>query len=249
VKVLAVIPARYLSTRFPGKPLALILGKPMIQWVWERTLSVPGLCRVLVATDDERIAAVVTGFGGEAVMTSPGCPSGSDRVWEAVRGEDWDLALNLQGDEPALNPAGITALLAAMARDERAQMGTLVTAIRERSEFENPNVVKAVLDGAGRCLYFSRSPVPFLRGRGFGEAELWRHVGVYAFRKEFLAAFVSWPKGRLEEVESLEQLRALERGAFVIATRVEWPGCAVDVPEDIAAAEAFLLQERRQVVP
>ena len=249
MKVLAVIPARYASTRFPGKPLAPILGKPMIQWVWERTLSVPGVSRVLVATDDDRIAAAVAGFGGEAVMTSPRCPSGSDRVWEAVRSEDWDLVLNLQGDEPALNPSGITALMAAMAEEERAQMGTLVTAIRERSDYENPNVVKAVLDGAGRCLYFSRSPVPFLRGRDLNQAELWRHVGVYAFRREFLEAFVSWPKGRLEETESLEQLRALEHGAFVLATRVNWPGCAVDVPEDIDAAEAFLLQERRQVIP
>jgi 3-deoxy-manno-octulosonate cytidylyltransferase (CMP-KDO synthetase) len=221
----------------------------MVQWVWERTLSVPGLSRVLVATDDDRIAAVVAGFGGEAVMTSPACPSGSDRVWEAVRGEDWDLVLNLQGDEPALNPAGISALVAAMEADERAQMGTLVTALSERSDYEDPNVVKAVLDGTGRCLYFSRSPVPFLRGREFEEAELWRHVGVYAFRKEFLEAFVSWPKGRLEDTESLEQLRALEHGAFVIATRVDWPGCAVDVPDHIAAAEAFLIEERRQVIP
>lgn len=249
MKVIAVIPARYASTRFPGKPLAAILGKPMIQWVWERALNVPGLSRVLVATDDDRIAAAVAGFGGEPVMTSPGCPSGSDRVWEAVRGEEWDLVVNLQGDEPALNPAGITALVAATAAEGRAQMGTLVTALSERSDYENPNVVKALLDGAGRCLYFSRSPVPFLRGRDFDRAELWRHVGVYAFRREFLEAFVAWPKGRLEETESLEQLRAIERGAFVLATRVDWPGCAVDVPEDIAAAEAFLLQERREVIP
>ena len=244
MKVIAVIPARYSSTRFPGKPLALILGKPMIQWVWERALSVPGLSRVVVATDDDRIAAAVAAFGGEAVMTSPRCPSGSDRVWEAIQSEDCDLVLNLQGDEPALNPSAITALVAAMEADGRAQMGTLVTPLRERADYENPNVVKAVLDEAGRCLFFSRSPVPFLRGRDFGQAELWRHVGVYAFRKVFLKAFVSWPKGRLEEAESLEQLRALEHGAFVLATNVDWPGCSVDMPDDIAAAEEFLRRER-----
>lgn len=249
MKVLAVIPTRYASTRFPGKPLAPILGKPMIQWVWERARQIPGLLRVLVATDDDRIAAAVAGFGGEAIMTSALCPSGSDRVWEAVRSEDCDLVLNLQGDEPALNPSAITALLAAMGAEGRAQMGTLVTPLHDRADYENPNVVKVVLGEGGRCLYFSRSPVPFLRGWEWGRKAVWRHVGVYAFRKSFLETFVSWPKGHLEEAESLEQLRALEHGAFVLAAPGDWPGCAVDVPDDIAAAEEFLRRERLQVMP
>ena len=240
MRTVAVIPARYGSTRFPGKPLAPILGRPMIRWVWERAARARGLDRLVVATDDERIAREVRGFGGEAVMTPADCPTGSDRVQAAVRGMECDVVLNLQGDEPTLDPLALEALLALMSRDPSLPMGTLVAPIRSREEFDNPNVVKVALGEEGRCLYFSRSPVPFCRELAFGRAPLWRHVGIYAFRKEFLKAFTSWPRGALERTESLEQLRALERGAVIRAARVQWPGCAVDSPEDIRAAEAFL---------
>jgi len=243
VRAVAIIPARYGSTRFPGKALAPILGRPMIQWVYERASRVGGLDRLLVATDDERIAGAVLGFGGEVVMTSRNCPSGSDRAWEAVRGIPCDIVVNLQGDEPAIEPSSIEALLALMG-DPAVGLGTLVTPIKERAEYEDPNVVKAVLGEGGRCLYFSRSPVPFLRGRAFEAADPWRHVGVYAFRRNILEAFVGWPEGRLEAAEGLEQLRALEHGVDVRAVAVDWCGCAVDVPADVALAEEFLRTEK-----
>ena len=242
VRAVAIIPARYGSTRFPGKALAPILGRPMIQWVYERASKVRGVERLLVATDDERIAGAVLGFGGEVVMTSRDCPSGSDRVWEAVSGIPCDVVVNLQGDEPALQPSSVEALLELM-EDPAVGLGTLVTPIGERAEYEDPNVVKAVMSEGERCLYFSRSPVPYLRTCAFEEAVLWRHVGIYAFRRDVLESFVSWPVGRLEALEGLEQLRALEHGVGVRAAVVEWSGCAVDVPADVALAEAYLRKE------
>jgi 3-deoxy-D-manno-octulosonate cytidylyltransferase len=237
------VPARYASTRFPGKPLAPILGKPMIQWVYERATQVHGMERVLVATDDRRIAAAVARFGGEAVMTSDHCASGSDRVWEAVKDLDCDVVVNLQGDEPTLEPASVQALLDLMASNPDLELGTLVAPLIRPEDFRDPNVVKVVLGAVGRCLYFSRSPVPHLRERAFEAVPLWRHVGVYAFRKALLEAFTGWPRGTLEATESLEQLRALERGITIKAAAVEWSGCAVDTPEDVAAAEAYLIKQ------
>lgn len=238
---IAVIPARYGSTRFPGKPLHPILGKPMIQWVCERAARVRGLDRVLVATDDPRIREAVRGFGGEAVMTSPDCPSGSDRVWQAIRDVACDRVVNLQGDEPALQPESVEVLLDLMAVDEGLQMGTLASPLASREDYLNPNVVKVVLGERGRCLYFSRSPIPFLRGTSLEQAPVFRHVGVYAFRKPFLERFTSWPQGSLEKAEALEQLRALEYGAVVRAAVASWPAAAgVDSPEDVEAVEAVL---------
>ncbi len=244
MKVVAVIPARYASTRFPGKPIAPILGRPMIQWVWERAAGARGIDRVLIATDDERIASAARAFGAEVAMTSPACPSGSDRAWEAVRAVDCDVVLNLQGDEPALVPDALERLLDLMATRPEVDLGTLVTPIGSREDYGNPNVVKVVMGEGGRCLYFSRSPVPFLRDVAYGDVPLWRHVGVYAFRKVFLGRFVATPQGLLERAEALEQLRALEAGAVVAAAEVEWPGCAVDTPADVAATEAYLSRER-----
>lgn len=243
--VVAVIPARHASTRFPGKPLAPILGKPMVLWVLERALRIKGVDEVVVATEDPRIARVVRDAGGEAVLTSPECPTGSDRVWEAVRGRACDIVLNLQGDEPALCPVAAGSLVALMRSDASLQMGTLASRLVEEPSFHDPNVVKVVLGDQGRCLYFSRSPVPFLRGTPFSEALLYRHIGVYAFRKPFLETFTSWPQGTLEKTESLEQLRALERGVTLRAAVVEWAPVAVDVPEDIPRAEEAL--RRREV--
>jgi len=241
VTVVGVIPARYASSRFPGKPLAPILGKPMIQWVYERSLLARNVDEVLVATDDRRIQDAVAGFGGRCVLTGE-CATGSDRVFEAVRNAVCDVVLNLQGDEPTLDPRSVSALVELMLERPELDMGTLVSPVRSRREYEAPNVVKVALGGEGRCLYFSRSPVPHLRDVPFEGAAIWRHVGIYAFRKPFLQEFTSWPRGILETSESLEQLRALENGVVIRAAQVEWPGCAVDTPEDIPGAERALVK-------
>ncbi|MEW5765843.1 MAG: 3-deoxy-manno-octulosonate cytidylyltransferase [Acidobacteriota bacterium] len=240
MRALAVVPARFASTRFPGKPLALVLGKPMIQWVVERASRIRGIEGVLVATDDERIVKVVLDFGGRAVLTSSACPSGTDRIWEAAREWDGDVLVNLQGDEPALEPRAVEALLELMASDPTLSMGTLAAPLDRPEDYQNPDVVKVVLGEGGRCLYFSRSPVPHLRDAPISGARLHRHVGVYAYRRTFLEAFTRWPEGVLEGMERLEQLRALEKGVVIRAVVVRWPGCGVDRPEDVARAEAAL---------
>jgi 3-deoxy-manno-octulosonate cytidylyltransferase (CMP-KDO synthetase) len=243
MSAIGVIPARYASTRFPGKPLCPILGKPMIQWVCERASRARGLDAVLVATDDERIERAVRSFGGEVVMTPSSCASGSDRVWLAVRDRPADIVLNIQGDEPTLRTECLETLLDLMASEPGTPLGTLAAPVASEAEYLNPNVVKVVLGRGGRCLYFSRSPVPHLRGRELGRAPVYKHVGIYAFRKAFLQAFTSWPPGELESSEALEQLRALERGVDVRAAVVSWPGCGVDEPGDVAAAETVLRDE------
>ena len=183
MNVVGVIPARYASTRFPGKILTTILGKPMVQWVYERAMKARGLDRLLVATDDERIRRAVEAFGGEARMTSAHCPSGTDRVNEAVGGLSCDVVLNLQGDEPALDPVDVESLIDLMKAEPSLCMGTLVAPIREPGDYENPDVVKVVMGLERRCVYFSRSPVPFLRGRAYGQSALWRHVGITPLEK------------------------------------------------------------------
>lgn len=240
MKAICVIPARFASTRFPGKALTPVLGKPMIQWVWDRACLAGGLDEVIVATDDNRIFQTVESFGGKAVMTPSDCASGSDRVWRVVEGIDCDVVVNIQGDEPTLDPAAIEALLELMEEDPSLEMGTLVSPLVSREEYENPTVVKVVMGEGNRCLYFSRSPVPHLR-EGWGKGEkLFRHVGVYAFRKKFLGRFTGWPVGMLEAAEKLEQLRAIERGVMVRAAVVEWSGTGVDVPSDVPFVEEAL---------
>lgn len=246
MRAVAVIPARFASSRFPGKPLAPILGRPMVLWVLERARRVRGLSEVAVATDDTRIARCVEEGGGKAILTSPACPSGTDRVEEASRSLQADVVVNLQGDEPALNPLAVEALLSLMEGDPGLPMGTLATRALSRKEYDDPNVVKVVLGEGGRCLYFSRSPVPFFREGDPDLGKVFRHVGVYAYRKDFLARFTSWPEGELEKAEKLEQLRALERGVPMRAAVAEWRGPSVDTPADIAAAEAWLRSEARR---
>ena len=231
---LAVIPARYASTRFPGKPLALLLGRPMIRHVWERVRQVRSLSAVLVATDDPRIAEAVRGFGGEVAMTGE-CRTGTDRVFEASRNRPEDLVLNVQGDEPLIEPSCLEDLLRAF-DDSAVGMATLRRPL-DPEEQGNPNVVKVVCALNGDALYFSRSALPYVR---HGPAQAWAHVGVYAYRKAVLARLAGLPSTPLERAEGLEQLRALESGLSIRAIETAYRSLGVDTPEDLARAERAL---------
>ncbi len=232
--MLGVIPARYGASRFPGKPLAKLWGKPMLQHVWERARAAGGLDELVVATDDERIASVARGFGAAVEMTSPECASGTDRVAEVARRRPGAaVVLNLQGDEPELESAAVSRLVEAMRADESLEMGTIAHHEPDSSALGSPDVVKVVLDAAGFALYFSRADIA---GGSRGGPAL-RHAGVYAFRRGLLLAFASWPPGRLEQAERLEQLRALERGVRIRVVLGEQPFAGVDTPEQLAALE------------
>ena len=244
--VAVAIPARYGSTRFPGKPLAEIAGKPMIQWVCERAREARRIDHVVVATDHEEIRAAVEAFGGRAVMTSPDHLSGTDRIAEAVKGLEADLVVNLQGDEPLLPGSLIDRLVEAIEQAGTEMATVAVPLDRDAPEADDPNVVKVVTDTRGRALYFSRAPIPFARAGGAPVPMLW-HWGIYAYRRAFLETFVRWPPGRLETCEKLEQLRALEHGAEIAVITAETPDSGgVDVPADVQRVEA-LLRERGEV--
>ena len=239
MKTIAVIPARYGSTRFPAKPLALIAGKPMIQWTYESTCKCPDFEEVLVATDDERIREVVVAFGGQAVMTSESCRSGTDRIWEAIQGRDADLVVNVQGDEPLI-PATVLHQLVEQMKSSGADMGTVAVPFGVAGrDPQDPNAVKVVLDANKFALYFSRAPIPFQR-QGGEACEPLLHWGLYAYTRSFLERFVTWPTGRLEACEKLEQLRALENGAKICVLTTTERTADVDVPEDISRVEELL---------
>jgi 3-deoxy-D-manno-octulosonate cytidylyltransferase len=244
--VWAVIPARYGSTRFPGKPLALLAGKPMVQHVYERTRLAPSLAQVIVATDDQRILRAVEAFGGVAVLTGEH-PTGTDRVNEAVRVLSArqpapDYVLNVQGDEPLIDPNDLERLIQGLLARPQAVLGTLVHALKTDGELLDANIVKAVLDQEGRALYFSRSPIPHPRGQG---ALGWRHLGVYLFRREFLETFARLPITPLSEREQLEQLRALEYGYPIHCFPADTLGFGVDVPEQLKQMEDMLRAQKR----
>ncbi|MES2708714.1 MAG: 3-deoxy-manno-octulosonate cytidylyltransferase [Verrucomicrobiota bacterium] len=239
-RIIAIIPARYGSTRFPGKPLHSLAGKPLIQRVWERCMACTGLARVLIATDDERILRAAEAFGAEACLTSPDHPSGTDRIAEAAaRDPEATHIINVQGDEPILSPTLIDELAARLAADASIGMITAVHPLHDPALLHDPNVVKAVLDKSGRALYFSRSPLPFPRNPQ-PDFPVWRHMGLYGYSREFLDTFVAWPPSPLELTEGLEQLRALENGARIhcVVTHHDSPG--VDTPEQAADMERRL---------
>lgn len=232
-----VIPARYGSTRLPGKPLADIQGKPMVQHVYERALQVPQVQAVLVATDDERVAEAVRAFGGRCVMTSPDHPSGTDRLAEVMAQVEADIYINLQGDEPLVRPADIARLAEGMRADAAVQVGTLCHPI-PAEEATNPNTVKVVLAASGDALYFSRSPIPYPRDEA--AARYLKHVGVYAYRREVLAAYAGLPQPMMEQAEKLEQLRLLAAGLRIRAFEVEPTGPGVDTPECLERVRALM---------
>ncbi len=235
MRIVGLIPARYGSTRFPGKPLAQLWGKPLIQHVYERARKSPILEKVVVATDDERIRRCVEDFGGQALMTSPEHRCGTERLAEAAQIlglADEDIVVNIQGDQPLLAPEALEELIRPLLLSLEVPMATLAIPIERPEEIQDPHRVKVVLDREGRALYFSRAPIPYFRPPGKAPLYL-RHIGLYAYRKEFLDLFVKLPPGELEEAEKLEQLRALEAGypIAVSITRYECP--EVDTPEDL----------------
>lgn len=240
-----VIPARYGSSRFPGKPLALIGGRSLIERVHARARAARRLARLVVATDDARIASAVAAFGGEAVMTSPDHPSGTDRLAEVAAAIAADCYVNIQGDEPMLDPSDIDRLVQMIEDDPRCDMVTLAVPLEDADAARDPNIVKVVCDDTGRALYFSRSPIPCPRdGDAWpapGERGLWlRHVGIYAYRAAFLREFASWKPSTLERVEGLEQLRALQRGRTVRVLPARGRYHGVDTPEDVVTVEKAL---------
>lgn len=240
MKTAAVIPARYASTRFPGKVLAELGGKPIVQWVWERTcLSKADI--VLVATDDERVAEVVRSFGGTPVMTKPEHPSGSDRIFEAVKDVEADIIINVQGDEPLMKSEVIDALIDAMTTSGAPDMATVVVPCRREDVATNPNLPKVVLTSDDYAIYFSRSMIPFLR-EGGEETTVYRHWGIYAYRRDALAKFVSLPEGQLEKCEKLEQLRALENGMRIKVVKTAFQSIGIDTPQDLADAEKYIIE-------
>jgi len=239
--VVAVIPARWASTRFPGKPLADLAGEPMISHVVRRAAEASTVGHVIVATDDERIAQAAERAGAEPVMTGY-CASGTDRVAAAVAGRGkWELVVNIQGDEPLLSGRNVDVLVEGLLADGGAPMSTLCRPLEvERSE--DPNAVKVVRDARGRALYFSRSPIPYPRDAE-AAARLWRlHLGIYGFRREALERFVALPPSELELAEGLEQLRALENGIPILVLDAPHPAFGVDTPEDLRRAEEIIAE-------
>ena len=231
MKILAVIPARYESSRFPGKPLVDLHGKPMIQHVYERVQQVPSVGQVLVATDDERIINAVRAFGGQAYMTSPDHPTGTDRIVEVIQNQPCEWVLNVQGDEPTITPDVLETLIQRALADGSCSMATLVFRSDDPNTWRDPHVVKAVLAQNQRALYFSRSPVPYARDQVFRGCL--KHFGVYLYRRDFLLEFANWPSTPLEQQEQLEQLRVLENGYSILCVESPVDSIGVDVPEDL----------------
>jgi 3-deoxy-manno-octulosonate cytidylyltransferase (CMP-KDO synthetase) len=243
MRILGIIPARYASTRFPGKPLALIAGKPLIQRVVEQCRRAQTLSEVIVATDDGRIAEVARGFC-RVEMTRADHPSGSDRIAEVAARCECDAVVNIQGDEPLIEPAVIEAVAGALAGSE---MSTAATPIRTPAEYESPNIVKVVVNAAGRALYFSRRTIPYLREAASRSANeqlaafpFLKHLGIYGYRRETLLRLVRFAVSPLEHAEKLEQLRALENGIPIAVVKVDYDSVGVDAPEDVAKVEKLL---------
>jgi 3-deoxy-manno-octulosonate cytidylyltransferase (CMP-KDO synthetase) len=242
MKKIIVIPARYASTRLPGKSLIDIGGKSLLQRVYD------GACRsklsdgTLIATDDERIKKAALAFGAEVIMTDPALPSGTDRVFAAIQDKEADLVVNLQGDEPFIEPSIIDQLFSVLEEGDVA-MATLCCPITDESEYRNPNTVKVVLDNSGCALYFSRSPIPYVNNSKFkiqNSIFVYKHIGIYGFTRSFLEQFVALPKSPLEEAESLEQLRVLENGYKIKVIVTGYSGFGIDTPDDLERARQLL---------
>jgi 3-deoxy-manno-octulosonate cytidylyltransferase (CMP-KDO synthetase) len=244
-RVICIIPSRYPSTRFPGKPLADLCGKPMIRHVYERVLRAEAVSLAAVATDDERIHAAVLAFGGRSVMTATSHRSGTDRICEAASllgAAADDIVVNVQGDQPLFEPRQIAEVISPLRADPALPMATLIYRIVRPEEVTHPNAVKTVFDRRGRALYFSRATVPYVRDAGL-QADYYKHHGIYAYRRSFLDVFAALPTGTLERLEALEQLRALENGYPVAVVETAFDSVEVDTPEELARVRRILLAE------
>jgi 3-deoxy-manno-octulosonate cytidylyltransferase (CMP-KDO synthetase) len=240
VKALGVIPARLGSTRLPEKVLRLIDGKPMIQHVWERARQAKKLEDVIVATDDTRIQQCVEGFGGKAFMTRRDHPNGTSRIAEVMGRFKQSLVINIQGDQPLVDPKALDEMVNIFEREKDVEVLTLAVRMTNKTSFENPNVVKVVCDAEGNALYFSRAGIPFFQGKQSGAFSFLKHLGVYGYRRDFLLKFVDWKPGILEDNEKLEQLRVLERGRSIRVIETAYDFISVDTEEDLREVEKRL---------
>jgi len=246
MKAIGIIPARWHSERFEGKVLANLLGKPLVQHVWERAKESRILEDVIVAADNEKVMKAVKGFGGKAIYTSKDQPSGTDRLAEVINPLDVEVVVNIQGDEPLVHYSMIDGLANVLLEDRSVQMATVIKRIKDTDELTNPNVVKAVIDKDGYALYFSRSPIPYYRASKPAlanaglEMVFYKHIGIYAYTKDFLFTYTNLPKSGLEETEKLEQLRALENGYKIKTIETEFDTVGVDTPEDLKKVEEVL---------
>ncbi|MCB0258655.1 MAG: 3-deoxy-manno-octulosonate cytidylyltransferase [Calditrichaeota bacterium] len=239
--VVAVIPARYASTRLPGKPLISLCGKPMIQWVYESALRIPQVQRVLVATDDQRILETVQGFGGEAHLTPADIATGSERVGFLAKDIPAEIVVNLQGDEPLVDAPAVGKVVDTLLAHPEIPLGTLGCSLHSEAEWRNPSVVKLLVDHNMNAIYFSRAAIPYPRDEDFRPLpRLLRHIGVYVYRKTFLLEYLQWAEGDLERVEKLEQLRVLEKGYKIKVVKAAKPSPGVDTPEDVKRVEALI---------
>ena len=240
-EVVIVIPARFGSTRLPGKPLVSLAGKPMIQRVYERAKLASQANRVIVATDDERIVKAVESFGGQARMTRPDHRTGTERVAEVAAHEKGDVFVNVQGDEPLLDPVAVDTAIAALLEEPAAAIATVATPIKTPADIMDPNVVKTVLDFDNNGLYFSRAPIPWVRDTASTiQVRHLKHLGLYVFQRDALLEYPTLPQGELERIEQLEQLRWLENGTKIRVAEVEHDAVSVDVPADVARVEKLL---------
>ncbi len=242
MKVVVIIPSRYQSSRFEGKPMADVLGKPMIQHVYERVLQSKSVSLAAVATDDRRIFEAVEKFGGRVILTSPEHTTGTDRIAEAVGAlglAESDIVVNIQGDQPTFEPTQIDEVAMPLLEDPAVDFATLIYKIKREEEITDPNAVKVTFDENHFALYFSRSTIPFVRDRG-KKADYWKHHGIYAYRKSFLLTFTKLPQGTLEKLEALEQLRALEHGYRIKVVETDFDSIEVDTPRDLERVKALI---------
>lgn len=247
--IIGVIPSRYASSRLHAKPLVQLAGKPLVQWVWEAAGRCTTLDRVLIATDDDRIQAACRAFGADVVMTPAECPSGTDRIAAALQGQPADIVVNIQGDEPLMQPATVDACVRALQANPTAAVASAMTRIRTREDYLAPSVVKVVISQSGQALYFSRAPIPDtsrLESVDFAHLLAYKHLGLYVYRRQALEDFVARPPSRYEQFEKLEQLRFLEAGHIIQMIEVADDSVGVDTPDDVHRVEKLLLEQAAQ---